>query len=142
MSEENINDIIKKYKAGTSSLEEEKILFNSTDLADDSIKPWASFVKKTKIETPENFNEKLWTSFDAKTKNPSKLKVGVLSAAASIALIFSLLFYNSNKSELSESKKSVLLEEAKSMFADKNKEKAVYKKILENDLIIVYSKTN
>ena len=34
-----------------------------------------------------------------------------------------------------------LLNEAKSMFIEPNKEKVIYRKILENDLVIVYTKT-
>lgn len=142
MNEENINKIIQKYKAGESSLEEEKTLFNTINDSEESIQSWASFVKKNTIKTPENLNEKLWDAFEEKTRKPNQLKIRVLSAVASIALILSLFIYNTNKNEMSETQKATLLEEARNMFADAKEEKEVYKKILENELVIVYTKTN
>jgi hypothetical protein len=141
MSEENSNDIIKKYKSGTSSLEEEKLLFNTNDESEASIKIWSAFVKKNKKEAPENFNNKLWESFEEKTKRSNKFKTGILSAVASIALIFSLFIYNNNQNTLTETEKQALLNEAKNMFIKADEEKVMYRKILENELVIVYTKT-
>lgn len=142
MNEETIKHIIQKYKAGESSLEEEKILFDSVEKTKESIQTWASFVKKSRITSPENLNEKLWTSFEMKTKKPNKFRIGMFSAAASIALIFSIFIYNNHQNKLSESEKSALLEEARNMFVDENKQQEIYQKILENELIIVYTKVN
>lgn len=142
MNEETIKNIIQKYKAGESSLDEEKILFNSVKKTEESIQTWASFVKKSRIISTENLNEKLWKSFEKKTKKLNKFRLGILSAAASIALIFSIFIYNNHQNELSESEKSALLEEARNMFVDENKQQDIYQKILENELIIVYTKEN
>ena len=141
MSEENIKNIIKKYTSGTSTLEEEKMLFTSAKKTNESLKIWADFVKQNQKEIPENLNDKLWESFEEKTKKSHKFKIGVLSAAASISLILSLFIYNNNQNTLSETEKQALLNEAKSMFIEPNKEKVIYRKILENDLVIVYTKT-
>ena len=141
MSEENSNDIIKKYKSGTSSLEEEKLLFNSAEKMDEPLKIWADFVKQNQKEIPKNLNDTLWESFEEKTKKSNKFKIGILSAAASIALIFSLFIYNSNQNTLTETEKQALLNEAKNMFIEADEEKAMYRKILENELVIVYIKT-
>ncbi|MGK0411845.1 MAG: hypothetical protein ACJA1B_000027 [Polaribacter sp.] len=141
MSEENSNDIIKKYKSGTSSLEEEKLLFNSAEKMDEPLKIWADFVKQNQKEIPENLNDKLWESFEEKTKKSNKFKIGILSTAASIALIFSLFIYNNNQNTLTETEKQALLNEAKNMFIEADEEKAMYRKILENELVIVYAKT-
>ncbi len=141
MSEENSNDIIQKYKSGTSSLEEEKLLFNSAEKMDEPLKIWADFVKQNQKEIPKNLNDTLWESFEEKTKKSNKFKIGILSAAASIALIFSLFIYNSNQNTLTETEKQALLNEAKNMFIEADEEKAMYRKILENELVIVYIKT-
>lgn len=142
MNEEIIKNIIEKYKAGESSLQEEKKLFNTAKKMEEPLKKWSFFVKHNQKHIPENLNEKLWKSFEEKIKKPNKLKIGLFSTAASIALIFSLFFFNTHQNELSESEKSALLEEAKSMFVDENQHQETYNKILENDLIIVYTKTN
>jgi len=141
MSEENIKSIIKKYKSASSSLEEEKLLFSSTEKMDEPLKIWTDFVRQNQKKAPENINDTLWASFEEKTKKTNKFKIGVLSAAASIALIFSLFMYNSNQNTLTEIEKQALLNEAKSMFIEADEEKAMYRKILENELVIVYTKT-
>ncbi len=142
MNEETIKNIIEKYKAGASSLEEEKRLLHSAKKMEQPLKKWFDFVKLNQNKIPKNFNDSLWESFEAKTKKTQKRKVGLWSVAASITLVLSLFVYNMNSNELSESEKSALLEEARSMFVDDNKEQKIYNKILENDLIIVYTITN
>ena len=55
--------------------------------------------------------------------------------------MFSIVFYNSSKNELSESEKEALLNEAISMFENTNQIKENHRVILENELVIVYTKT-
>lgn len=141
MNEENINNIIQKYKVGETSLVEEKMLFDSVPASEEQLKSLGTFVKKNTISVPENLNDKLWDAFDKKTKKPNKFKLRLFSAAASIALMFSVVFYNSNKNELSESEKEALLNEAISMFENANQTNQNQKVILENDLVIVYTET-
>lgn len=140
MSEETIKNIIQKYKAGESSLEEEKHLFNSEEKMEKPFKIWSSFVIQNQNEIPENLNEKLWISFEEKTKRKSKFKITVLSAAASIVFLLSFFFYNNNQSKLKEIEKAALLEEAKRMFNNTDNEE-MYTKLLEDELVIVYIKT-
>ncbi|MFK8059670.1 MAG: hypothetical protein AB8B78_06205 [Polaribacter sp.] len=141
MNEENIKNIIQKYKAGETSLAEEKMLFDSVPASEEQLKTLGTFVKKNTISVPENLNDKLWDAFDEKTKKPNKFKLRLFSAAASIALMFSVVFYNSSKNELSESEKEALLNEAISMFENASKTKQNQKVILENELVIVYTET-
>ena len=75
MNEESIKNIVQKYKAGNSNLKEENALFNSEDNKEDSIKLWASYVKKNKITTPVNLNDKLWLSFEKNHKSKPKIKL-------------------------------------------------------------------
>lgn len=142
MNEETIKNILEKYKAAKTSLEEEKKLFCSIQKMDKPLKKWSFFVKQNQNKIPENLNDKLWVSFEEKTKTPHTFNVSLWAMAASLAFLFSVFVYNTYTDEMSESEKSALLEEAKKMFVDKNKEQKIYKKILENDLIIVYTKTN
>lgn len=140
MSNYNSKEILKKYKAGSSTLKEEKFLFNNADEISSEFDLWASFVKKNKKEIPENLNQKLWTSFEEKTKRKSKFKIGILSAAASIVVLLSVFIYNTNQNKLEETKKVALLEEAKRMFNNTDNEE-MYTKLLEDELVIVYIKT-
>jgi len=141
MSEESNKDIINKYKSGTSSLEEEKWLFNSPEKMEEPLKIWADFVMQNQKKAPKNFNNKLWESFEEKTKKSNKFKIAILSAAASIALIFSLFIYSKDQNTLTETEKQALLNEAKNMFKQADNKKVMYRKILENELVIVYAKT-
>ena len=139
MKEEHIKNLIEKYKLGTTTLIEEKKLFESDGKTDESIKKISTFIKKTKKQVPENFNENLWDSFEKKTTKPNRFKISLLAAAASIALIVSLYISNTNQNELSYSEKEALLNEAKSMFAVTNKEET-YQVLFEDELVVVYTK--
>jgi len=142
MKEETIKNRIEKYKNGETSLKEEEQLFNNVGENQPEIEVLSDFVKENKINMPPNLNDKLWKSFEKRTAKNNNFKIGVFSAAASIALILSLFLYNNNQNKLSETEKSALLEEAKSMFKETPKEKEMYTKILENELVIVYTKTS
>lgn len=141
MKEETIKNLFEKYKNGETSIKEEKFLFNNVDENQPEIKILADFVAKNQLKTFNNLNGTLWESFNEKTTKKNRFKIGFLSAAASIALIFSLFIYNSNKNTLTETEKQALLNEAKNMFIEADEEKVMYRKILENELVIVYTKT-
>ena len=141
MREDNINNLIKKYKSGTSSLEEEQFLFDNLDKLDSDIKATAVFVKVNRKEVPGNLNEKLWDSFDEKKKNPNKFKYHFIAIAASIALLFTLFISNQKGSKQSYSDKVALLNEAKSMFKDTKESLTIHNIIIESDLIALYTKT-
>ena len=138
MKEESIENFIEKYKSGTSSLEEEFFLFDSKKVTNSSIQMIFSFIKKNKKEAPQNFNDKMWMSFDKKTKKMNQFRIGLLSTAASIVLLLSI--YISNKNELTNSEKEALLIEAKSMFIAKNQKEKNYTIIIQNELVVVYTK--
>ena len=141
MKEETIKKLFEKYKNGETSIKEEKFLFNNVDENQPEIKILADFVAKNQLKTSSNLNGTLWESFNEKTTKKNTFKTGFLSAAASIALIFSLFIYNSNQNTLTETEKQALLNEAKNMFIEADEEKVMYRKILENELVIVYTKT-
>ncbi|MCG1037351.1 hypothetical protein [Polaribacter sargassicola] len=141
MSEENIKNLMDKYKSGTSSLEEEKELFDNVNESEPEIKTWASFVKKNKKVAPDNFNDKLWESFDKKTSKNNRFKIGLISVAASVLFISTLFMNNIKNESLSNEEKEALLNEAKNMFIEFDKSKPKYNVLVESDLLIVYTKT-
>ncbi|WP_343328994.1 hypothetical protein [Polaribacter staleyi] len=139
MKEENIKDIIAKYKSGSSSLKEEEFLFNYVDDSETAIKTVATYVKKNKKIAPDNFNTDLWNSFDKKTTQQNRFKIGLISAAASILLICTLYINTISDKGLSYGEKEALLNEAKNMFT--KQEVQPIRVLIESDLIIVYTKT-
>jgi len=140
MSEENIKNLIDKYKSGISSLEEELMLFDNVDESQPEIKTWASFVKKNKKVAPDNFNDDLWQTFDKKTSKSKQFKIGLISAAASVLLICTLFFANQKNEGLTNKEKEALLNEAKEMFIEFDASKPKYNVLVESDLLTVYTK--
>ena len=63
-----------------------------------------------------------------------------ISIAASILLILSLVISNLGEREMTNSEKQALLKEAKEMFKDVDTKNEVYNKIVENELVIVYTR--
>ncbi|WP_455168739.1 hypothetical protein [Aegicerativicinus sediminis] len=118
MKEDNINRLIERYKSGETSLEEEKILFEEEFTSDDSIKKWIAFANKQKQSTPENFNDTLWESFQKKKQGRARMFATVISVAASIILLLTLVINKSGQAKLDYAEKQALLEEARSMFKE------------------------
>ena len=141
MKKEHIKDIFEKYKNGETSLEEEQFLHDNSSELDMPLSEWIANKKDHEIEVPENFNEKLWQSFDKKNKPKNKLITSILVAAASIVLLFSFFIKNEPENTQSLLEKQALLMEAKSMFSTPEPE-TNQKIIFENDLIVVYQKQN
>lgn len=140
MSEEHINNLIKKYKEGESSLEEEEFLFETVDESNPEMKSVSIFVKKSKIFAPSNLNNKLWESFEKRNNKSKRLKIGIFSAAASIVLISTLLITSFSGNQLTYNEKEALLNEAKNMFLEFDKSKSEYSVLVENDLLIVFTR--
>jgi len=138
MKEENIKNLITKYKLGSSSLKEESFLFENVNDSETAIKTVATFVKKNKKVAPDNFNNDLWKSFDKKTTQKNRFKIGLISAAASILLISTLYINTISDNGLSYGEKEALLNEAKNMFT--KQEVQPISVLIESDLIIVYTK--
>jgi hypothetical protein len=140
MKEETMNKLIEKYKNGETSLKEEETLFNNVKEEQTGLRMLGDFINNNQIDTPHNFNDTLWKSFDQKKGRNNSFKIGFFSAAASIVLIVSLYVGNLNRNKLSNSEKQALLNEAKNMFSDIELTKTVHRIILESDLIVVYTK--
>jgi hypothetical protein len=139
MKEENIKNLIEKYKLGTSSLAEEQFLFDNIDKSDAAIEASSVFVKINKKEIPDNFNDKLWESFEEKTSNSNQFKYRFLAVAASLTLIITLFTGNIGGSKLNYGEKEALLNEAQMMFLNSEETLPIQTIIVENDLIVVYT---
>lgn len=134
MKEENINNLIEKYRSGTTSLEEEQFLLENVNKLDAAIEASSVFIKMNKKEIPDNFNDKLWDSFEPKIKTKHKYSYKIFGAVASVAIFVTLAFYTFSNNEQSIEEKEFLLNEAKNMFV--NNENIIF----EDELIIVYTK--
>ncbi len=141
MKEDKIKKLTKKYKEGQSDLNEEQVLFNNTERLDSSLEIWSTFVKHNKIETPSNFNDELWESFQNKTNKKRKIFVSVVSVAASIILLISLFTLRSEQQKQSYYEKEALLHLAQNMVSNSATFEVQQHTIYENDMVIIYTTT-
>jgi hypothetical protein len=140
MQDKKIKNLIEKYEAGESSLEEEKFLFDNAGDSGGTLVAWSTFVKNNKKTAAANFNETLWESFERQRNKKRRLIIGALSAAASIVLItVSLFISNTQENELSYNEKAALLQESLEMFASVDGAQLEQDIVFENDLIVIYT---
>jgi len=137
MKEDDFDELLEKYKKGKSSLNEENLLFDSINSS--SLEPWVTFVKNNKIKCPKAFNDTLWNSFERRTNNKRKIKIALMSAAASVFLLILLFVGNLGQNKLNDSEKKVLLDQAIDMFICKSQTKPQERIIYENELLIIYT---
>ena len=139
MKDKKIKDLNEKYKAGASTLHEEQFLFDNVENSGSTIEAWATFVKLTKREAPENFNDTLWDSFQNRTIKKRRFKIGIMSAAASIILLITLFIGIPKQNKLSYNEKKDLLNQALNMFALSEQEITKESIIYEDEMIIIYT---
>ena len=139
MKEDKVERLLKKYQEGQSTLKEEAFLFDNTESLEPSFEAWSTFVKNNKTETPKDFNERLWQSFQNRKKKKRKLFVGGFSVAASVILLIALFFTNPKEEELNYAEKEALLSLAKEIVANSTPAEIEQNIIYENEIIIIYT---
>lgn len=140
MKEEHIKKLTELYKNGATSVKEEADFYNSIEQKNHDFSDLAKYIHQEKVNIPENLNEKLWTDFEEKISEKKSPKIWKWSIAASILLLFGF-YVNSQYQQQKELEKQAMLEEAKSMFTAYYEQEEGFKKILENELVIIYTKT-
>lgn len=139
MNEKEIEKLTKKHEAESSTLHEEQFLFDNVENSHSIGEAWTTFVKRNRIEAPEDFNDKLWKSFEKRTVRKHRFKIRIISVAASIILIIALSIGNFGQKELSYNEKEVLLNQALGMFAEPEQEIAQESILYEDEIIIIYA---
>lgn len=142
MKDDGLKKLIEKYKEGNSTLKEEQFLFNNNQNLEPSLKAWYSFIKQNRKETPNNFNDSLWKSFQNKKIKKRRLIIGMISAVASVLLLISLFVSKPKEKEFSYSDKEILLNQALNMFSGTNQQEVEQNIIYENEIIIIYTTTD
>ena len=141
MKEGEVERLIKKYKEGNTTLNEEKFLFDNAQNSEPSFEVWATFVRNNKMEAPKNFNDTLWESFQNKRIRKRKIFVGIISAAATVILLISLSITNPQQKGLSYAEKEALLNQALSMVSNSERAEIPQNIIYENEMLIIYTTT-
>lgn len=140
MKKDSIKNIIEKYNTGNSTLEEEQFLFEATEISEPKFKALGAFVNAHKQTAPKGFNATQWEAFEKKTSKNRRFRIGMLAAAASIALLIMLTINNLKPKELSYAEKKALLDEVLSMFPETEQIQTAQDIVYEDDLVIVYTK--
>ncbi len=138
MNKRKFEDLIEKYEQGESTLHEEQIIFDNAESIANESQAWFKFIQLNKKKVPEGLQDSIWESIHKKRIVNHRLRVGMLSAAASILLLLSITIYKPFGNIQSYKKKEALLNEALSMFENK-KTKPELKSVYEDDMIIIYA---
>lgn len=137
MNKGRIEDLIDKYEQGESTLAEEQIIFDNADSLADKSQAWFKFIQLNKKKAPKGLQDSIWESIHRKRIIGNRLRVGMLSAAATILLLLSIMTKPFGNIQ-SYKKKEALLNEALSMFEDKSTKPELIS-IYEDDMIIIYT---
>lgn len=138
MNKGRFNELIEKYEQGESTMQEEQIIVDNAESFPNEYKAWFKFIQRNKKKAPRGLQDSVWESIHKKKILNLQLKVGILSAAASILVLLSIAIYKPFGNIQSYNKKEALLKEALEMFENKNT-KSELKPIYEDDIIIIYA---
>ena len=140
MNKGKFEDLIEKYEQGESTLPEEQNLFDNAESITHASQAWFKFIQLNKKKAAKGLQDSIWESIHKKRTIHRRLRVGILSAAASILLLLSLTIYKPFGNMQSYKKKEALLNEALGMFENKNT-KPELTTIYEDNMIIIYAST-
>lgn len=136
MRKEDSDDLIKKYLAAETTLEEEETLFESKNQLSE-IAEWSTYVKQKRKKAPAHINDSILASIQARKRQ--QVVVGLSGIAASIALVIAFFIYNTGMNSLTYEEKEVRLKEALSMFSDETHAPVNHSVLYEDDMVIIYT---
>lgn len=141
MNRETIKRLLDKYMKGESSLEENKYLANNADKLPPAVQTWFNFIRQHKTAAPTGMKDNIWQLIQEKRCRSRRLKIGMLSAAASILLLATIFVVNPHRNELTYQEKAQLLKEAKQMCQPPVQQETQAIPLYEDNLIIIYTTT-
>jgi len=74
MDKDKIKDVIEKYEAGKSTIQEEQFLFENAKDTDGANEAWSAYVNQKKMKAPKNFEASLWGAIEAKKNENTKIQ--------------------------------------------------------------------
>lgn len=137
MNSKEYNDLVEKYLAAESTLEEEEKLFNAENQRPDIAK-WSTYVKRKRYKAPSNLNESIWEGIQTRKRSKHRYLIAVSSLAATIALFFAVFIYNTFNGYSEYAEKEALLNEALSMYSVEEPKEQKQTILYEDDLVIIY----
>ena len=137
MNNRKSDDLMEKYLAADSTLEEEDKLFNSENQLP-GIKDWSSYVIQKRKKTPSNLKDSIWAAIQTRKRKKQRFLVILSGVAAAIALVITTFIYPTVNIHSDYKEKEALLNEALSMFSDEQPIPEKQSIIYEDDVVIIY----
>lgn len=141
MNREQVDELLEKYEQGLASQEEMDLLMEQFEDSRSGPGVWFNFLRLQKKKAPENLNHQVWSTIQSQEKNKNRKITLFISAAASLAILISLIFISPslrNQKEMTYEEKAAKLEEALSLISENN-EQADRKIIYEDEIILIYT---
>jgi hypothetical protein len=138
MSKKIKEELIKKYLAAESSLEEEQKLFNNENNAPD-LDAWATYVKHNRKKGTNHLKESIWHSIETRKKRRQRYLYAIPAAAASIALLVTFFITKPNEPSITDEEKWALLTEALTMFPEDTTTDEQRNILYEDETIVIYT---
>ncbi len=141
MNREQVDELLEKYEQGLASQEEMDLLMEQFEDSRSGPGVWFNFLRLQKKKAPENLNHQVWSAIQSQEKNKNRKITLFISAAASLAILISLIFISPslrNQKEMTYEEKAAKLEEALSLISENN-EQADRKIIYEDEIILIYT---
>ncbi len=142
MNKEEIKKLLELYEQGLSSSEEEATLIKNLGESKNKTHPWFNYLNKKRVKTPENMEDQIWKNIQDKEKNKSRIALRILSVAASVTLLFSILWISTDVFEpkmMSFEEKVMLLKEARAMISADEESTTSREILYEDELLIIYA---
>lgn len=139
MNKEEIEKLIDKYEAGTSTLREEQFLFKNAKNSDPALLSWSTFVKHKKKNAPADFNDSLWASIQYSKMKKRRLTIRIMTTSAAVFLFIFISINHLSTNRISNEKKEALLSEAFSMLSVSEQKENKLNIIYEDEMIIIYT---
>ncbi len=136
MNKKHMDEILKKYMAGESTLMEEKELLK-VDHADPEIADWSMYTKGKRINALVGLKDEILTRIQARTRRRRWLYAST-GIAATIVLILAVMFEQQEQDLMADREKQELIDEVLSMFPEAETVDSKKEILYEDDMVVIY----
>lgn len=141
MNRKQVDELLDKYEQGLASQEEMDLMMEQFEDSRSGPGVWFNFLRLQKKKAPKNLNHQVWSAIQTHEKKNKRKITWFISAAASLAILISLIFITPilrNQKEMSYEEKAAKLEEALSLISEHNNQ-ANMEIIYEDEIILIYT---
>lgn len=142
MTSRKPDNLIDKYLAAETTLEEEETLFDGKN-QQPGVAEWATYRNHKRNKAPSNLPDTIWSTIQKRRRNRQRMLIGLPAVAASIAFVVFVLIYDEGDQQVAPRRitydeKEALLHEALSLFSEEQPTTSKQNVIYEDDVVIIY----